>query len=62
MIGYAKQMELTPAAVKANGARTRWGSLSGKNSINVSWRLVMADDDVIHCVVVHELSHMKEHC
>lgn len=61
VIGYARQMELTPAAVKVNGARTRWGSCSGKNSINFSWRLVMAADDVIDCVVVHELAHMKEH-
>jgi len=59
--GYAKQMGVTPIAVKINGAKTHWGSCSGKNSINFSWRLVMADDDVIDYVVVHELAHIKEH-
>ena len=60
-ISFAKQMAVMPAAVKINGAATRWGSCSGKNSINFSWRLIMADDDVIDYVVVHELAHIKEH-
>lgn len=58
---YADKTGLTPTAVKINGAKTRWGSCSGKNSLNFSWRLVMADDDVIDYVVVHELAHTREH-
>ncbi len=60
-LDYAKQMDVTPTAIKVNGAKTRWGSCSGKNSLNFSWLLVMADDDVIDYVVVHELAHIKEH-
>ena len=59
--GYAKCMNVSPAAVKITSAKTRWGSCSGKNSISFSWRLVMADDDVIDYVVVHELAHIREH-
>lgn len=58
---YSSKSGLKPAAVKINGAKTRWGSCSGTNSINFSWRLMMADDDVIDYVVVHELAHIKEH-
>jgi predicted metal-dependent hydrolase len=58
---FARVTGLTPAAVKVNGARTRWGSCSGRNSLNFSWRLIMAEDDVIDYVVVHELAHIKEH-
>ena len=58
---YSKRMNITPAAVHITSAKTRWGSCSGKNSINFSWRLVMAGDDVIDYVVVHELAHIKEH-
>ena len=58
---YAKYMNVTPTGIKITGAKTRWGSCSGKNSINFSWRLVMADENVIDYVVVHELSHIKEH-
>ena len=61
VIDYSKQMGVIPTAVKVNSAKTRWGSCSGKNSINFSWRLVMADDDVINYVVVHELAHIIEH-
>ncbi len=58
---YAPLMNVTPAAVGITSAKTRWGSCSGRNSINFSWRLVMAEDDVIDYVVVHELAHIIEH-
>jgi predicted metal-dependent hydrolase len=58
---FSENMALIPIAVKINFAKTRWGSCSGKNSINFSWRLILATDDVIDYVVVHELSHIKEH-
>jgi len=57
---FAKLMSVTPNAVKINGAKTRWGSCSAKKSLNFSWRLIMADDDVIDYVVVHELAHIVE--
>ena len=60
-IEYAKLMKVTPANLRINNAKTRWGSCSGKNSINFSWRIIMADDDVIDYIVVHELAHIKEH-
>ena len=55
---YSEQMAVTPTAVKINGANTRWGSCSSKKSLNFSWRLIMACDDVIDYVVVHELAHL----
>ena len=58
---YSKKMSVRPSAIKINSAKTRWGSCSGKDSINFSWRLIMADDDVIDYVVVHELAHIREH-
>lgn len=58
---FAVQMNVHPTAVRINAARTRWGSCSGKNSINYSWRLVMASPDIMDYVVVHELAHIREH-
>jgi len=53
-------MSVLPSAVRINSAKARWGSCSVKQSVNFSWLLIMADDDVIDYVIVHELAHIKE--
>ena len=60
VLAFAKQMGVMPIAVKINGAKTRWGSCSGKKSLNFSWRLIMAENDVVDYVVIHELAHIIE--
>ncbi|MCL2421484.1 MAG: M48 family metallopeptidase [Defluviitaleaceae bacterium] len=60
VITLSKAMGLAPAAIKINSAKTRWGSCSSKKSINFSWRLIMADDEAIDYVIIHELAHLIE--
>ena len=57
---YEQIMGLYSTKFGITSANTRWGSCSGKNSINFTWKLVMADIDVIDYVVVHEIAHIKE--
>jgi len=57
---FAALMGLSPTQVKISGAQSRWGSCSSKGSLNFSWRLMLADEDVIDYVVVHELAHLRE--
>ncbi len=57
---YSSIIGVTPTAVKINSAKTRWGSCSGKGSLNFSWKLILADESVLDYVVVHELCHMKQ--
>ena len=57
---FSRQMSVMPYSVRVNNAKTRWGSCSAKRSLNFSWRLIMADDEVIDYVVVHELAHIRE--
>lgn len=53
-------MNLYANKIGVTAAKTRWGSCSGRNNINFSWRLMMAEPEVIDYVIVHELAHIKE--
>ena len=55
---YSIVMGVLPKEVKISGARTRWGSCSFNNNINLAWHLIMCPLAVIDYVVVHELSHI----
>ena len=57
---FSNIMNLTPTSIKITSAKKRWGSCSSKKTINFSWRLIMAQDDIIDYVVVHELAHLQE--
>ncbi len=54
-------MDVKPIKIGITSAKTRWGSCSGKNSVNFSWKLIMADDKTIDYVIIHELTHIKQH-
>ena len=58
---YIERMAVLPADIKINNARARWGSCSAKKSVNFAWRLIMADDDAIDYIIVHELAHLIEY-
>ena len=57
---YSIQMGVAPISIKINSAKTRWGSCSSSMRLNFSWMLIMADDEAIDYVVVHELAHLTE--
>jgi predicted metal-dependent hydrolase len=56
----AQQMQLAPSAVKISNAKRQWGSCNSKGVLRFSWRLIMADDEVIDYVIVHELAHLLQ--
>lgn len=57
---FAKIMNVEPTAVKITSAKKRWGSCSWRNGLNFSWRLIMAHEELVDYVVVHELAHLIE--
>jgi len=59
-LALSREMSVTPTAIRINSAKSRWGSCSVKESVNFSWKLIMAEDDIIEYVVVHELAHITE--
>ena len=56
---YAEQLQLFPSGVRITGARTRFGSCSGKNSLCFSFHLMEYPMPAIEYVVVHELCHIR---
>lgn len=58
---FSKVTGLKPRSLRINAASTRWGSCSADNRLNFSWKLILMSPAVVDYVVVHELSHIREH-
>lgn len=57
---YAQIAGLKYQSIKINSATTRWGSCGYKDTLNFTWRLIMAPARVVDYVVIHELMHLKQ--
>ena len=57
---YAQISDLKYSSVRINNATTRWGSCGYKNTLNFTWRLIMAPARVVDYVIIHELMHLKQ--
>ncbi len=56
---YANLHQLNYNKVYLKAQKTRWGSCSHVNNINLNYLLIMAPMSVIDYVIVHELAHIK---
>ncbi|MEM8914320.1 MAG: SprT family zinc-dependent metalloprotease [Pseudomonadota bacterium] len=54
----AERVERPVAAVSVRDTRSRWGSCSPSGRLSFSWRLILAPQDVLTYVVVHEVAHL----
>lgn len=57
---HARRCGLDVGQVTITDAHKRWGSCGKSNSLNFSWRLIMAPLQVMDYVVIHELAHTLE--
>ena len=58
---YSDLLGVKPERLTITGARTRFGSCSGKNSISFSFYLMRFPEEAVDYVVVHELCHIIHH-
>lgn len=57
---YAAQMGVTYGRITIRSQKTKWGSCSSKKNLNFNCLLMLTPPEVIDCIVVHELAHLKE--
>ena len=56
----AEDLEVVVKGITLRDPRSRWGSCSSSGNLSFSWRLILAPENVLHYVVVHEVAHRAE--
>ena len=56
---YSLQMQLYPKSLKFRKNKSRWGSCSTSNNINLNILLMKLPIEAIEYVVIHELAHIQ---
>lgn len=57
---HGQRLQLYPTVVRVKTQKSRWGSCSSTNAININWLLMLAPPVILEYVVVHELCHIRE--
>ncbi len=57
---FSTLMGVCSTGLKITGATTRWGSCTGRNSLNFTFRLLHCPPELVDYVVVHELAHIRQ--
>ncbi len=57
---WSEEMGLSFNKIFIKDQDSRWGSCSSLRNLNFNWRIIMAPDEVIDYLLIHELAHLKE--
>ena len=56
---FQEMMGLRYNTIFIRGQRTRWGSCSPAGNLTLNWKLLMAPEEIVDYVIIHELAHLK---
>ncbi|OUW16642.1 MAG: hypothetical protein CBD18_06495 [Opitutales bacterium TMED158] len=56
----AGRFEIDISRVIIRDQQTRWGSCSESGTISLNWRLILAPQETVEYIVIHELMHRRE--
>jgi len=56
----AEKLDVVVKGITLRDTRSRWGSCSSAGTLSFSWRLILAPENVLEYVVVHEVAHRAE--
>jgi predicted metal-dependent hydrolase len=55
---YTAALDVSHKALTLRDTRSRWGSCTSEGRLMFSWRLAMAEPDVLDYVAAHEVAHL----
>ncbi len=58
ILQYSEQLGVQPNETRVLDLQNRWASCTSKGNVNFHWKCAMAPIDVLHYIVVHELTHL----
>ena len=57
-IQLSEQMACQPRLIGIKSYRSRWGTCHSDGRIYFNWRLIMAPNNIVDYVIIHELAHL----
>lgn len=59
LIHWSMRMRLAPRILRFKRLKSRWGSCSSKDAINLNYRAIQLPPECIDAILVHELAHLE---
>ena len=57
---YSQKYNIKYKSIKLSNAKTKWGSCTNRQRLRFSWQIIMAPEDVINYLIIHEITHIQE--